>query len=233
VKTGPILFSVALVRKILADEKTQTRRLVKPRHVELLEHVDGEGIYIHAKNCPSFCEFGCSGSGFGTNPYGRAGDRLWVREAFALSVRDPDDGLLESERDSKIAEHWDPPVYGADDDQGEWTRTEGGATKTIEPPWKPSIHMPRWASRLTLEVTEVRIERLQDITTDDIIAEGVEVPDVDYSVCDDPRTLRSERDEWARDRWRELWDSINGKRPGASWESNPWVWVIGFRRIEA
>lgn len=101
------------------------------------------------------------------------------------------------------------------------------------PAGRPSIHMPRWACRLHLELTEdVRVERLQAITADEMKREGIEVPDVDYSVIERPDFLDAEREEWARRKFAELWDEINGHREGASWADNPWVWRVAFRRVE-
>src|SRR5690606_32135130 len=91
-------------------------------------------------------------------------------------------------------------------------------------PWRPSIHMPRWASRIDLEVTGIRVERLQEITPGDAHAEGIEADTRDCRVECLPRMLV--------DRFADLWDKINGKREGASWEANPWVWVVEFRRVQ-
>jgi hypothetical protein len=241
VKTLPILFSGPLVRKILAGEKSQTRRLMKPEPspdtVAWTYIVDSTDRARSQRFVPRRATFGDAPPHLigeklreaetgppRRSPYGLSGDHLYVREAFALSVRDQD----EEGRDVKDPTLWDPPIYRATDEgKGEWTNAEG---ETVGPKWRPSIHMPRWASRITLEVTEVRVERLQDISTEDIVAEGVEVPDVDFRVVDDPRTLEAERDEWARDAFERLWESINSKR--ASWASNPWVWCISFRRVE-
>lgn len=136
------------------------------------------------------------------SPYGQPGDRLWVRESGweppFLTTRMLRDG----------ADTWPRYIYDADDDDSAWC---------IEHGWmrRPSIHMPRWASRITLEITGVRIERLQDISRGDAMAEGCPFPNMAHG--DNPR-------HW----YAELWDSING--PG-SWDANPWVWVIEFKRI--
>ena len=105
----------------------------------------------------------------------------------------------------------------------------------VEGPWRPSMFMPRWASRITLEVTGIRAERIKDIDCEDIVAEGLEVPDVDYSVPDHPHTLDAERERYARDKFRTLWDEINGKRKrGAfAFARDPWVWRVEFRVAEA
>jgi hypothetical protein len=141
-------------------------------------------------------------------PYALPGGHLWVREGFAWSGYE------------KSHDHvW----YRADGERG------GGIN------WRPSIHMPRWASRITLEVTGVRVERLQEISARDAVAEGIECP---LMRLDDARLAEASR--WAggfdtgscqlvRVLFRDLWDSING--PG-SWESNPYVWVVSFRRVK-
>lgn len=130
-------------------------------------------------------------------PYGEPGDRLWVRETWTTS-------------DKVLPWIEDPFIYGAD-------LNENGVTKWAAR-WKPSIHMPRAASRITLEVTDICIERLQDISTEDARAEG-------YSTMEGPRPWFS-----------RIWDEINArddeKSSNVSWSANPWVWVVEFRRIE-
>lgn len=121
-------------------------------------------------------------------PY-EAGDRLWVRETWVPSFHGLD------------------CLYKADEASNELFPVNK---------WKPSIHMPRWASRINLKITEVRAERINDISTEDCMAEGLEQR-IPY--------------EGFRYRFRRLWDSINAKR-GYSWESNPWVWVIEFKRAQ-
>lgn len=135
-------------------------------------------------------------------PYGLPGDRLWVRETFSPDYFDAQ------------SRH----AYRAD-----WTLESGEFVP--EPKWTPSIHMPRWASRITLEVTDVRVERVQDISNSDIYAEGILPPDPDEPGPYDP-------DEGARSAFKDLWWSINAKR-GYGWEKNPWVWVVEFKRVES
>jgi hypothetical protein len=129
-------------------------------------------------------------------PYGQRGDRLWVREAWTVNLTG----------DPKHGGPGTVPIYRAEHPHA--------ADR-----WRPSIHMPRWASRITLEITAVRVERLRNISEADARAEGVTrpVPMLD----DDPSTYV--------DAFGDLWASING--PG-SWDANPWVWVIEFRRVE-
>lgn len=198
----PILFSGAMVRAILAGTKTQTRRVVKPRK----DPDYGREL--------SPCEIAGDEHIARLCPYGAPGDRLWVRETFAGSIAYERHGYPLKEWGNKI---W----YVADGEprSGQWTRP------------RPSIHMPRCLSRITLEVTEVRVERLQDISDQDAVAEGTPC-----YVCGGPMDGRSEDDCHCFHRratasdYRGLWESING--PG-SWEANPWVWCVSFRRINA
>ena len=191
----PILFSAPMVRAILAGAKTQTRRVVKPRKdrafgCDMAPHeLAGEVNCGEYNNCP----------------YGQPGDRLWVREAHTFCPR------LPSMRKWSHTPEEARVVYGADD---VWLSGPYGPHK---PKMRPSIHMPRWASRITLEITGVRVERLQGISRGDAMSEGC--PFRNMAQGDDPRA-------W----YAELWDQING--PGA-WDANPWVWVIGFKRAPA
>ena len=202
-KERPILFSAPMVRALLAGTKTQTRRVVKLKPWHQIEErddgapwpwmYDGERDADHWLPCP----------------YGQPGDRLWVREGFSgPRCMEAQDGCAATPP-SKWGEssriwYWadgDPPTYG------DWTR----------PRPRPSIHMPRWASRITLEVTGVRVERLQDISEADAVAEGVK------------NSLHLPGGRFATENFAHLWWSINGD---GSWEANPWVWVVEFKRIE-
>jgi hypothetical protein len=192
----PILFSAPMILALLAGTKTQTRRVLKPQPVKpYLE--DGDWWDEVAPHATTPIAGSCG--------HFDVGERLWVREAFS--------GLYEYERANLSPAAWspsDPIWFWADGNpsDGDWTRP------------KPSIHMPRRASRLTLVVTEVRVERLQDISAADCFAEGVQRPDMS-------RCLGSEvtiRDN-ARNAYRAIWDSING--PGA-WAANPWVSATSF-----
>lgn len=218
----PILMSAPMVRSSLReiDPKVQTRRVVKsiapPEATSAGVYFapgkayDGEWNWISGdpRDCDSWCSVGepfrC--------PYGHPGDRLWVREAFSgPHYREGFPPALWHPND----EFW----YWADGnpDKGDWTRP------------RPSIHMPRFASRITMEVTEVRVERLQDISEADAIAEGIE-PDVQ------PGDAAPLWRNYATGNttispiysYQTLWEQING--PG-SWDLNPWVWVVGFRRL--
>lgn len=158
-------------------------------------------------------------------PYGKAGDLLWVRETF---IHEPADYCWEASVSIPVRPAH--TVYRADVDPTGDGRGAG---------WSPSIHMPRWASRITLEVTGVRVERLQDISRDDAISEGV-----DPHRCPTQQTEASMRAQLVAHRigmaahyvaeidyiggFRWLWESING---AGSWDANPWVWVIEFRKV--
>lgn len=217
-KEHPILFSGAMVRAILDGRKTQTRRLVglssfKPSETpgyawtfrgrapvrsvaQQLRHPRGCWQDLHHDALLKLC------------PYGAVGTKLWVRETWGLcTYTDPTDWCRYSVHGltQNLLEHWKVEF-----------RADGDSESAL---WRPSIHMPRWASRITLEVTEVRVERLQEITERDARAEGI---DPGTSICDFAATP-------ARDDFARLWDSINGAR--ASWASNPWVWAISFRRV--
>ena len=154
------------------------------------------------------------------SPYGCPGDRLYVRESFCIGY--PTDGGY-----SAI------PWTGADPQQdGKVFYRAAGEEPPDEPqrPWRPSIHMPRWASRITLEVTSVRLQRLQDITPDDAIAEGVTFPRCGCEVCATTSRLCTADQSIAIETFRDLWESINAKR-GYGWMVNPFVWVIEFARL--
>ena len=198
-KERPILFSGPMVRAILAGTKTQTRRLVRlPAHDWALSGI------------PEFLAVG---------PFGARGDRLWVREAWQVDA--PRDGswadtMFYGDRISPL--DWIPERYRTPAHVLHRATWDDG-TRSTALWWRPSIHMPRWASRLTLEVTEVRVQRLQDISEEDAKAEGVEMIDGDPT----PPEWWSYRQEFGH-----LWDSLNAKR--APWDSNPWVWAVSFRR---
>lgn len=218
----PILFSGPMVRALLAGTKTQTRRVVK--------HVDPDGVVwksaarlsgvhnLEGKFPESAMEW-C--------PYGQPGDHLWVRES---THRRPMRHLLTGE---PLAEKYDGGAYSAD---GADVLTPEGFDLSWWYSRKscPSIHMPRFACRLVLEITGVRVERLQDISEADAIAEGID--DVTAEVApSDPefRFWRRYRDGgWngytdnAIASYASLWTEINGH---GSWEANPWVWVVEFR----
>lgn len=218
VKERPILFSSPMVRAILAGTKTQTRRIIKPQPrpgrlgngdiIHSTPGMIGESYYVLdlGKRGTIPLTQGCMYRVRGACPYGVPGDRLWVRESWNVS------GLAWGNKPSEAAKIAAPSAWRyAATDEGSWQHG-----------WRPSIHMPRTASRITLEVTGVRVERLQSITEDDAEAEGVEPA----PFCKAGRPPGQEHVET----FEELWDKINGAR--ASWSSNPFVWVVEFRRVQ-
>lgn len=212
----PILFSAEMVRAILKGDKTQTRRVMKVQpyadSIVTVKHYHPTVIDRHGDMQPGPEIFGALwGNGeYGLRcPYGAPGDLLWVREGFAVQP------LLWADNRGPQPIH-----YTADQIIGFAGKPD---TRQIEDyRSKPSIHMPRWASRITLEVKSVRVERLQDISEDDARAEGCPYP---------PEWANRfmDRDETARTWFKSLWNRISG--PGA-WGDNPWVWVISFERVK-
>ena len=259
----PILFSGAMVRAILEGRKSQTRRVVKGRGSRGLPEFHGgrgeendpsawgwffdgpdhHGYEVLARGLDERHDHGLVSM---PCPFGRPGDRLWVRETWGLRKHFD---FTDWHRRSLRAIDSLPPEWMLDY-RADWQQDH-------EPNfWRPSIHMPRWASRLMLEVTGVRVERLNDISEEDAKAEGVEV----HMMPEEWRAVRQQHgrnEAIAFDRepsadliaalrlrdvthvparpvrsavagFRSLWESING---ADSWESNPWVWRIEFRRV--
>jgi hypothetical protein len=228
VKWRPILFSAPMIRAILAGTKTVTRRIVRDQSLVQYDESDGAPVHVHGQNCVNYCDYACNGYSIeidGTlksSPYGGAGDRLWVREAFALAPAcndpDPDD-----------PNDWHV-VYRADGDERPLLASTDENAEEIPPPWRPSIYMPRWASRLELDITNVRVERLHEITGEDAAAEGVEGSRCDCEVCSRSGAMCPADQSAHILEFRRLWDKLNGKR--APWSSNPWVWRVEFRRVK-
>jgi hypothetical protein len=194
-----------MVRAILAGTKTQTRRVMTPQPVFDRDRQQwsrtssrGEARWTGAR--PQVAAlWGLRGE----CPFGSDGDRLWVRETWtAVDQR----GF--GARSSRLVDGDDEIRFRADNKA---TLGEGGC-------WIPSIYLPRWASRITLEVTEVRVERLQEITAEGARAEGVPT---ETGLVGAHRALEA---------FASLWDSISGD---GTWASNPWVWVVSFKRTEA
>ena len=197
----PILFSGEMVRAILEGRKTQTRRVVNPQ--PWMDATRCETYHDSRTGNTGVCFFQNNlaiGDANVLSPYGHSGDLLWVRETWAQ--------LCEADEltgDCDVA-------YRADD----WPEDEPGPDY-IKGTWRPSIFMPRWASRITLELTGIIVERVQDITDDGAIEEGV-------------NRANTSIPGYASTRFAKLWDSINAKR-GFPWSSNPWVWVVSFRVV--
>ena len=255
----PIILSGAEVRAVLGGRKTQLRRVITmqnsdgwgPRSIPPWSSLDFSGATIDTTG--SRC--GCGD--YLKVPYGGAEewwvetrhrvhslvqpkDILWVRESFCIEHsidgnKPPHDGRpVKTSQCPEWGQEWEQPHYRATDPAPELMLPSGECGCR----WRPSIHMPRWASRITLEVTSVRPERVQNISEDDALAEGIsEVPfrpDDGFPVCSGymagPDDGVSPLDPTARDTFARLWETINGKRTGCSWADNPWVWAITFRR---
>jgi hypothetical protein len=211
-KERPILFSGAMVKAILEGRKTQTRRAIADEWWRCLDPDDNDDRARAVEMCP----------------YGRAGDRLWVRETWQAQ-----------NTEMKWWHEW--PANDRHSMNWAWTNPVVPAYPGTPPRWLPAIHMPRMACRLTLEIVTVRVERVQDISEDDAIAEGVPPNWAgDLSGWDanehgylPPHLLNSEDDSdvhhyTAREAYATYWDHFNAKR-GYSWNVNPWVWVIEFK----
>jgi len=160
--------------------------------------------------------------------YGGVGTKLWVREAFALSVFDP-----ECETSLRSPDNWDPPIYRADGENqgGGWTNGEG---KRIKPPWRPNIHMPRWASRITLLVTDLRVERLWDITEDYAKLEGLPhfkdtMPGLHVTQPFIGEPGKCAGDYPHRFSFAVKWDELSGEK--SQWSKNPWIWRIAWKLL--
>lgn len=212
----PILFSAPMIRAILAGRKTQTRRLLPEwwhwgGRARLLE--SGIVALLPEKNEQPIAE---------TRVRFSVGDRLWVRETHAWADHMADGVEREApvcvayRADQTAISHEHENVHALDTTAWNWDRFK----------WRPSIFMPRWASRLTLEVTGVRVERLQDITAPDVVAEGAVERDHHntYVSAFDGKAYLDLQSLWAAG-----WDAINAKR--ATWASNPWVAVVTFKRL--
>lgn len=196
----PILMSAPMVRALLDGRKTQTRCVVKPRHDWHVDEVpDERGVF---RPWPIFEAYVYAEPETVEVPcpYGEPGDRLWVRETWAPNEMTVGESTL----------------YAADG------RPPYGNLSVSR--WRPSIHMPRGLSRITLEVTAVRVERLQAISEEDAKAEGVDLKPEAWP--DSPQAMPiSLKPRFA---FELLWKSINGD---ASWAANPWVWVVEFKRV--
>ena len=258
-KERPIIFSAPMVRAILDGRKTQTRRVVGygnstvlgSRSKALWSQLVWDGIHgLHPRVDPGPDPFGCDGyqylhvpavnpedkpggpddvARFRVRPVWDCGDRLWVRETWM------------EEYDTDTIRPFTPPryLYAAthdgeqpivmDGDGGGVTNKDGSFASA----WRSPMFMPRRASRITLEITAVRVERLNQISEEDAIAEGMTYFDGRNYEADGWHPNDYRRGYWpdAVDAYRGLWDSINGKRH--PWASNPWVWVLEFKRLGA
>ena len=229
-KERPILFSAPMVRAILDGSKTQTRRTAKITRVD--GHPERPDLQIatlsngrqgwlncqadHPSHISTFC------------PYGQPGDRLWVRETWNVTHHSqlaPGENIAKSAEDCVRDNNGFMPscaegvVYAAD---GVTSHPVHGKAR-----WRPSIHMPRWASRILLEIVSVRVERLQDISEDDAQAEGIAYSERFCGYCIGEAEHFNSHDP--RQSYFSLWEAING---AGSVIANPWVWVVEFRRVE-
>ncbi|SAU56484.1 morphogenetic protein [Klebsiella pneumoniae] len=196
-----MIFNAEMVRALLSGRKTQTRRIIKPQpEATLSGSLSGKWLSrpLNGLLLPKIEDIAIH------CPFGSVGDRIWVREAFRVHSRATDVATL---------------VYKASE-RNSWTeQTRRVPVAVCNKPatpekWTPSLHMPRWASRILLEITGVRVERLRSMSQDDARAEGV---------------IAASGPMEAGLAFRELWDSIYGEE---SWKANPWVWVIEFKRVE-
>lgn len=221
-KERPILFNGDMVRALLDGRKTQTRRAIKLKtgdtfdeHCLLGAIQEWRPIYDKVAGCTVGKE-----AALIRCPYGIPGDRLWVRETFQGPLVDQEE-TAEDPTYFKDMERYKNPkhcAYRASGDSCEYVDPDGELIQR----WKPSIFMPRWASRITLEIVSVRVERLQDINGDECKAEGCHgghgsIPGYGYSAS-------------PKEHFAHVWKSING---AGSWDSNPWVWVVEFKPLEA
>lgn len=233
-KERPVLFSAPMVRAILDGTKTQTRRIMKPQ----LEIVNVEGLFqswaLPMKGNRHLLYPNAKQQVLDKCPYGKPGDRLWVRESWQC--------LLEA-HNCKVGyaatpDNWknidlEMLTQEQDEQAWHWAKKVGCA---------PSIHMPRWASRILLEILGVRVERLNDISEQDAKAEGLKAISKDgetikYGIPDRDGLPGNDDLGWSWTDWKsspvkaysQLWERINGN---GSWDENPWVWVVDFKRIE-
>jgi len=210
IKERPILMNGPNVNAILEDIKTQTRRVIKKQPIDSDQEIKFENGWLMYRRA------GIGWSNDQLCPYGKPGDRLWVRESYIHCYRGENPGACK---------------YLADAGTMRWLQADSvEQAKSHWGPFKRSIHMFRWASRILLEITDIRVERLNDISEQDAIAEGIE------SIYQKERFggggwYRPDRalGQTASSCFQHLWESINGK---GSWDKNDWVWIIEFRRCE-
>lgn len=228
-KEMPITFSNSMVNALLAGKKNQTRRIIK-----ISTQMNLDMLNPAPKHGRAFAHFSDYEKAICINiPYGKVGDRLWVRETYMPDApRDGSWGDVEFYDCNMSPISMIPKKYQKSEHciyRADWKGQELVG-------WKPSIHMPRWASRITLEITGIRIERLLDITEDDAKAEGIFWTDYGKNKYQqqqpgwywDKSTSSDQCLGSARHAYGNLFEKING--PG-SWDKNPWVWVVEFKRV--
>ena len=261
-KYHPILFNDAMVRAILSGAKTQTRRPIKPQPEIRPEwgnpriNIDGELVQDHLDNLQVMRVYG-EGTGRGIkSQFGIPGDRLYIRECWEYYDTDKLESVEIVYRPS-----YDPSVDGTARDQGATARFTVphhvamsashaiGLSETYGDRWRPSIHMPRMFSRTTLDVLDVRVEQIQDISNNDILAEGITLPaeclhewecssptHFGLGSFNDPESSACGSKPWAEcmcasREYERLWNSIYA-RQNLAWEENPWVGMCEFKMIE-
>lgn len=217
-KEIPILFNGEMVRAILEGRKTQTRRPVTPLPPDGIDELHGNDLRSRA---PYDCECNETGRtiGYGFQdedgrvykcPFGCIGDRLWVRETFA--------GYIQT---SHEYDEWREATTEEVQEQYPMTVEYCATSQSHPDKWRPSIHMPRWASRIMLEVTDIRVQRVQEISEEDAIAEGCPI--------ESPQPFVKGYGSASASGWfSELWNKVYN-----TWEANPWVWVATFKKAEA
>jgi hypothetical protein len=230
-KERPIIMGAESVRAILEGRKTQTRRVVKP-----------QPKFIGAPNVP-FKTDDANPRGIIDCPYGKVGDRLWVRENWGVVSHtfDENENICDWKPNrpaTPIQElkfgtgYYDGHVIYEADGGFEWNAGDDCSIET-KSDWKSSMFMPRSASRITLEITDIRVERVQDITAKDATAEGVgRLFEIDVAFDGKFTDIPFNMEEGlAVHQFARLWDSINAKR-GYPWDKNPWVWVLTFKVVQ-
>lgn len=244
-KERPILFSAPMVRAILESRKSQTRRIVKAQPAPGCIGTFGPGMpFIRTEGGKNHL---C--------PYGAPGDRLWVRETWRIGAWNEDKGAFAIDYCDGPRRKWitDQTDYDGERFNDLWIKCcDELHEKGIKPNedgnyiwlpgesplrWRPSIHMPRWASRINLEITGARVERLKDISEEDAKAEGIKQarePLTHLWNADYPDrgcgTSGDDKEPGPIAAYHHLWTSINGI---GSWDANPWVWVVEFKAVEA
>ncbi|HFT1550874.1 TPA: hypothetical protein ACH27V_004580 [Klebsiella quasipneumoniae subsp. similipneumoniae] len=217
-KERGMIFNGEMVRAILDGRKTQTRRPIKwkqTRFTEIGEREDGTK-WPWSEDAEHACDF------WHPCPFGAVGDRIWVRETFQGPLVHEE--LFEEY--SAYPEKFETPEYCEYAADGGVRPEYCDLDDNLRHGWRPSIHMPRWASRILLEITDVRVERLNSISQEDAQAEGLELTGwrPTYSDPDSGGEVMTPYDNFA-----QLWESIYGEE---SWKANPLVWVISFKRVE-
>lgn len=225
----PILFNTDMVRAIMEGYKTVTRRLINPRYrndesgFQVITSMNGEFIRVEKVDEDESSIFS-DGTERYVNPLYQTGDILYVRETWTESCPHgigacPSGKPKQADRICDVCQHNKPFYYKADDIENKYVK------------WNPSIHMPKQAARIWLKVTGVRVERLQDISNEQILAEGANKDRISSYI----QQMAEDTEEWTRAayllEWSNLWDSTV-KADWQKWENNPWVWVIEFEQCE-